>query len=332
LRKISYNDAIREATKQSMEEDDSVFVYGEGVDFATGVFGIALDLAKNFGDERVFDMPMSENAMTGVGIGAAIAGMRPIMVHQRIDFMLLALDQIANHAAKACYMWGGESCVPFVTRAIVGRGWGQGAQHSQSFHSIFAHFPGLKVVLPSNAYDAKGLLIQSIRDNNPIIFVEHKFLFNQEEEVPEEMYTIPLGKGRVVREGNDITVVAYSQMILEAEKAAEELSHNGIDVEIIDPRTSYPLDEKIIADSVKKTGRLVIADIDWLYCGISAEISALISDKYFDYLKAPIKRVGLPHTTHPCSYSLEDVFYPDKDTIITSVNEIIKPQVVENER
>lgn len=324
MRKISFNEAIREATKQAMEEDDRVFVYGEGVDFAKGVFGIALDLAKVFGDEKVADMPMSENAMAGVGVGAAIAGMRPIMVHQRIDFMLLSLDQLANHAAKACYMWGGQVSVPFVTRAIVGRGWGQGAQHSQSFHSVFAHFPGLKVVLPSNPYDVKGLLIESIRDDNPVIFVEHKFLFNQEGEVPEEMYSIPLGEGRVVREGNDVTIVAFSQMVLEAEKAAEELSKKGIDAEIIDPRTSYPLDIKIIADSVKKTGCLVIADIDWLYSGISAEISAQITENYFESLEAPIKRIGLPHTTHPCSYSLEDVFYPNKDNIINSIKKIVK--------
>lgn len=324
MRKITYNEAIREATKQAMEEDDRVFVYGEGVDFAKGVFGIALDLAKVFGDEKVADMPMSENAMAGVGVGAAIAGMRPIMVHQRIDFMLLSIDQLANHAAKARYMWGGNVSVPFVTRAIVGRGWGQGAQHSQSFHSVFAHFPGLKVVLPTTPYDVKGLLIESIRDDNPIIFVEHKFLFNTEGEVPEEMYSIPLGKGRVVREGNDITIVAYSQMVLEAEKAAEELSKKGIDAEIIDPRTSYPLDIKTIADSVKKTGRLIIADIDWLYSGVTAEISAQIAENYFDSLEAPIKRIGLPHTTHPCSYSLEDEFYPNKDNIINSVKEIVK--------
>jgi len=319
MRKIS--------TKQAMEEDDRVFVYGEGVDFAKGVFGIALDLAKVFGDEKVSDMPMSENAMAGVGVGAAIAGMRPIMVHQRIDFMLLSLDQLANHAAKACYMWGGHVNVPFVTRAIVGRGWGQGAQHSQSFHSVFAHFPGMKVVLPSNPYDAKGLLIESIKDNNPIIFVEHKFLFKQEGEVPEEMYTVPLGEGRVVREGDDVTVVAYSQMVLEAEKAAEELSKKGISVEIIDPRTSYPIDEKIIGESVKKTGHLVIADIDWLHCGAASEIAARISENYFDALEAPIKRIGLPHTTHPCSYSLEDVFYPDKNTVINNIEQIVKQKI-----
>jgi len=330
MREITYNDAIREATKQAMEKDPSVFVYGEGVDFAKGVFGIALDLARIFGDEKVSDMPMSENAMAGVGVGAAIAGMRPIMVHQRIDFMLLSLDQLANHAAKACYMWGGKVNVPFVTRAIVGRGWGQGAQHSQSFHSVFAHFPGMKVVLPSNPYDAKGLLIESIQDNNPVIFVEHKFLFNQKGDVPEEMYSIPLGKGRVVREGEDVTIVAYSQMILEAEKAANELAKKGINAEIIDPRTSYPLDEKLIGESVKKTGHLVIADIDWLHCGIGSEIAARICENYFDALAAPINRIGLPHITHPCSYALEDMFYPNKDNVVKSVEQIFEKRIMEN--
>ncbi|MCG2718540.1 MAG: alpha-ketoacid dehydrogenase subunit beta [Nanoarchaeota archaeon] len=302
MRKLSFKDAIREAIKQSMQKDESVFVYGEGVDDAHGIFGTSLDLAKEFGNDRVFDIPMSENALTGVGVGAAINGMRPIMVHQRIDFTLLALDQIANHAAKISYMWGGNLNVPFVIRSIVGRGWGQGAQHSQSFYSIFTHFPGLKTILPSNPYDAKGLLIQAIQDENPVLCIEHKLLLRQKGEVPEEMYTIPLGKGRKVREGKDITVVAFSQMVPEAEKSAEELSKQGIDVEIIDPRTAYPLDEEIIADSVKKTGRLVIADIDWINCGISAEISARIVENHFDFIKGPIKRVGLPHTVHPSSY------------------------------
>ncbi|MEW6069895.1 MAG: alpha-ketoacid dehydrogenase subunit beta [Candidatus Thermoplasmatota archaeon] len=324
MRKIRYIDAVREAIKQSMENDERVFVYGEGVDLAMGAFGIPLDLAKEFGEERVFDMPMSENALTGVGIGAAVNGMRPIMVHQRLDFILLTLDQIANHAAKMRYMWGGNVSVPFVIRAIVGRGWGQGAHHSQSFHSIFAHFPGLKVVLPSNAYDAKGLLIQSIKDDNPVIFIEHKSLLGNEDYVPEEMYAIPLGEGKKVKNGEDATVVAFSLMIPEAVKASEELAKQGIDIEIIDPRTSYPLDEKIIAVSVKKTGRLIVADIDWLYCGISAEISAIAAEKYFDYLKAPIKRIALPHAPHPCSYSLEDVFYPNYKDIIEATKEVVK--------
>jgi acetoin:2,6-dichlorophenolindophenol oxidoreductase subunit beta len=324
MRKLTAKNAIREAIKQSMDEDETVFVYGEGVDDAHGIFGTSLDLAKEFGNERVFDMPMSENAMTGVGVGAAIMGMKPIMVHQRIDFTLLALDQIVNHAAKIRYMWGGHLNCPFVIRTIIGRGWGQGAQHSQSFYSIFTHFPGMKVIVPSNAYDAKGLLMQAIKDENPVLSVEHKFVLFLEGEVPEEKYTIPFGKGRIVKEGEDVTVVAFSQMVSETEKAAEELSKEGINIEIIDPRTAYPLDEKIIAESVEKTGRLVIADIDWTYCGLTAEISAMIAEKHFDSLKRGIKRVGLPHTTHPSSYALEQAFFPNKDNVIKAVKDVLK--------
>jgi len=323
MRKLSAKNAIREAIQQCMESDPSVFVYGEGVDDAHGIFGTSLDLAKVFGNERVFDMPMSENAMTGVGVGAAVMGMHPIMVHQRIDFTLLALDQIANHAAKIRYMWGGHLNVPFVIRAIIGRGWGQGAQHSQSFYSIFTHFPGIKVILPSNPYDAKGLLIQAIRDGNPVVSVEHKLVLFLEGDVPEEMYAIPFGKGRVVREGTDVTIVAFSQMVSEAEKAAQELAGMGIDAEIIDPRTAYPLDEEIIAKSVKKTGKLVVADIDWVFTGMTAEIVAKIAENHFDALKAPVRRVGLPHAVHPSSYALEEVFYPTKTNIIKAVKDII---------
>ena len=323
MRKLSAKNAIREAIKQCMESDPSVFVYGEGVDDAHGIFGTSLDLVKVFGKERIFDIPMSENAMTGVGVGAAVMGMHPIMVHQRIDFTLLALDQIANHAAKMRYMWGGNVHVPFVIRVIIGRGWGQGAQHSQSFYSIFTHFPGIKVILPSNPHDAKGLLVQALLDGNPVLSVEHKLVLFQEGDVPEEIYSIPFGKGKVVRKGNDVTIVAFSQMVSEAEKAAQDLAGIGISSEIIDPRTAYPLDEEIIAKSVKKTGKLVIADIDWLFTGMTAEIAAKIAENHFDSLKAPIRRVGLPHTIHPSSYALEEVFYPTKKTIINAVKDII---------
>ena len=324
MRKLTYRDSIREAIRQSMKIDESVFVYGQGVDDAQGVFGTSLDLVKEFGNDRVFDVPVSENALTGIGVGASLLGMRPIMVNQRIDFTLLAMDQIANHAAKLHYMWGGHVKVPFVIRNIVGRGWGQGSQHTQCFHSIFSHFPGLKVIVPSNAYDAKGLLIEAIRDNNPVITVEHKFLLDSEDVVPEEMYNIPFGRGRVVKEGTDVTVVAFSQMVIETIKAVEKLAEMGIDIEIIDPRTAYPLDEDLIGNSVKKTGRLVIADIDWINCGITAEVSARISENYFTFLKAPIKRIGLPHANHPSSYALEEIFFPDEDDIVETVKIIMK--------
>jgi len=323
MRKLKYLDAIREAMQQSMQKDDGVFIYGEGIDIASGPFGVPLNLAKEFGDDRIIDVPLSEPANTGFGVGAALNGMRPIMVHFRIDFTLMTLDQIVNQASKLSYSFGGHLKCPMVIKVTVGRGWGQGPNHSQSFHSTFAHFPGLKVVLPSNPYDAKGLMIESIKDNNPVIFIEHKLLFDQECEVPEEMYSIPLGEGKTLREGKDVSIVAYSSTVLDAIKAADELSKEGIDAEVIDLRTSYPLDVDLIAESVQKTGRLVIADIDWLYCGITAEISATITEKYFNYLKAPIKRIGLPHAPHPVSYALEDLFYPSHVDIIKSVKEIV---------
>lgn len=324
MRKLNYLDAIREAMQQSMQQDENVFVYGEGIDIASGPFGVPLNLASEFGDDRIIDVPLSEPANTGLGIGAAINGMRPIMVHFRIDFTLMTFDQIVNQASKLSYSFGGKLKCPMVIKVTIGRGWGQGPNHSQAFHSTFAHFPGLKVVLPSNPYDAKGLMIESIRDNNPVIFIEHKSLFNQESEVPEAMYSIPLGKGKTLREGKDVSIAAYSVMVHDALKAAEELSKEGIDAEVIDLRTSYPLDVDIIAKSVQKTGRLVIADVDWLFCGITSEISATIAEKYFHCLKAPVKRIGLPHAPHPVSCSLEDVFYPNYKHIIKSVKEIHK--------
>lgn len=323
-RELSYKDAITEALKLSMDKDPSVFVYGAGVDDASGIFGTGVGLSKYFGKKRVMDVPVSENALTGIGIGSAITGMKPILVHQRIDFTLLTMDQIVNHASKFHYMFGGKLSVPIVIRAIVGRGWGQGTQHSQSFHSIFSHFPGLKVVLPSNAYDAKGLLASSIKDKNPIIFIEHKFLMNTNTNVPKKYYEIELGKGKKITSGSDVTIVCFSLMVNEAIKASNILRKNNIECEVIDLRTSKPLDEKIIINSVKKTGRLVVCDIDWINCGSSAEIVSLVSEKIFPYLKSSPIRIGLPEANHPSSYSLENVFFPDYKTIINSVKKITK--------
>lgn len=316
MRLLNYKDAITESIKQSMEKDKSVFIYGQGVDDADGIFGTGVGLSKYFGNDRVFDVPVSENALTGIGIGSAILGMRPILVHQRIDFTLLAMDQLINHASKYHYMFGQKLKVPLVIRAIVGRGWGQGSQHSQSFHSIFSHFPGLKVIIPSNAYDIKGLLTQAIKDNNPVICIEHKYLMNNSMHVPKKNYSIKIGEGKKITKGRDITIVAISIMVDEAIKASKELKKLEIDVEILDPRSIAPLDEKIIYRSVKKTGRLLICDIDWINGGISAEISAKVSEKCFKYLKSPIKRIGLPHANHPSSYALEEVFFPTYKDII----------------
>lgn len=324
MRRLTYNNAIREAQKQMMEKDNSVFIFGEGVDDATGVFGTSLDLARYFGKERIFDIPLAENCLTGVAIGAALSGMKPIMVHQRMDFLFLALDQIANHAAKWRYMLGGNGNVPLVIRSIIGRGWGEACQHTQSLQAIFMHIPGLKVIMPSNPYDAKGLLVSAIKDPNPVIFIEHKKLRDLEGEVPEELYEIPLGKGKIVRKGKDITIVATSFMVQEALAAANELEKEEIDIEIIDPRTLVPLDKNIIIESVKKTCKLIVVDTGWKTCGVCAEIPAIIVEEAFNFLKAPIKRISIKSVPTPSSSILEGEYYPTYKDIISEVKSLIK--------
>ena len=324
VRKLTFPQALREALDQAMERDDRVFVMGQGVDDPTGMFGTTLDLHKKYGSERVFDTPLSENAMTGVAVGAAIAGLRPVYIHNRPDFLMLAMDQIVNHASKWSYMFGGHVSVPLVIRAVIGRGWGSAAQHSQSLHGLFMHVPGLKLVMPSTAYDAKGLLITSIADNNPVIFIEHRWSYKHEGHVPKELYSIPFGKGVVRRLGKDVTIVGISYMVIEALRVAAELQEKGYDLEVIDLRTLKPLDEQIILNSVKKTGRLIIVDTDWVTGGVTAEIAAIVAEKGFEYLKAPIKRVGWPDVPVPASYVLEEAFYPGAEQIINAVKEIVE--------
>jgi pyruvate dehydrogenase E1 component beta subunit len=324
VRKLTFPQALREALDQAMERDDRVFVMGQGVDDPTGMFGTTLDLHKKYGSERVFDTPLSENAMTGVAVGAAIAGLRPVYIHNRPDFLMLAMDQIVNHASKWSYMFGGHVNVPLVIRAVIGRGWGSAAQHSQSLHGLFMHVPGLKLVMPSTAYDAKGLLITSIADNNPVIFIEHRWSYKHEGHVPKELYSIPFGKGVVRRLGKDVTIVGISYMVIEALRVAAELQEKGYDLEVIDLRTLKPLDEQIILNSVKKTGRLIIVDTDWVTGGVTAEIAAIVAEKGFEYLKAPIKRVGWPDVPVPASYVLEEAFYPGAEQIINAVKEIVE--------
>lgn len=324
IRALSYREAIRESLGQIMERDERVFLLGEGVDDPGGIFGTTIGLVNKFGKERVMDIPIAENSMTGIAIGAAIAGMRPIFVHMRMDFLPLCMDQIINHAAKWYYMTGGKVNVPLVIRSIIGRGWGSAAQHSQALHSLFNHIPGLKVVMPATPYDAKGLLIASVEDGNPIIFVEHRWVYDYVGYVPEEMYTIPLGKGALRKEGKDVTVVAISQMLYETIKASKILEDEGIDIEIIDPRTIKPLDEELIFDSVKKTGRLIIADVACRTGGVGAEIACRVSESVFKYLKSPVKRINFPDTPTPCSPILEGAFYPDSNSIINSVKELLK--------
>jgi pyruvate dehydrogenase E1 component beta subunit len=319
---ISYRQALREAHLQALKRDPSVFLMGEGIDDSCGVFGSTLNLHKQFG-QRVFDAPIAENALTGFAIGAALCGMRPVLIHMRMDFLPLSFDQILNHAAKLCYISGGRVCVPLVIRAIIGRGWGSAAQHSQSLQALFIHMPGIKVVMPASAYDAKGLLLSSIADNNPVIFIEHRWLYDIKGYVPKKEYLIPIGKGLIRKQGKDVTVVAISLMVPEALKAVEELNQERIDIEIIDPRSLNPFDEKIVIDSVKKTGRLVIADLGWRTGGVAQIILGRIHNKIRPYLKSDVEIIALPDVPTPSSYQLEKAFYKDSQDIIKAVKKTL---------
>ncbi len=323
MRKISYVQAINETLHQMMEEDVRVFLIGQGVTSPWYVGTTTVGLLDRFGPQRIIDTPVSENGVTGVATGAALAGMRPVLVHPRLDFMYYAMDQIANHAANWHYMFGGQMSVPLTIWGIINRGGEQAAQHSQALQAVFTHIPGLKVVMPSTPYDAKGLLVASVKDDNPVVYIDDRWLYNDLGEVPEELYSVPIGKGVVRREGKDATVVATSYMVLEASKAAATLEKENIDVEVIDLRSLKPLDESLLFESVKKTGRLVVTDGGWKTCGVSAEIAALAAEKVFQYLKAPIKRVSLPDTPAPASSALEKVYYPDADKIVSAVKGLL---------
>ena len=307
-----------------MSSDESVFLIGQGVKSPWYVGNTAQGLLERFGPERVIDTPVSENAMTGAAVGAAIAGMKPIVVHPRTDFMLYAIDPIINEAANWHYMNGGKASVPVVIWGIINRGGEQGAQHSQALQAMFAHIPGLKVVMPSTPYDAKGLMIEAIRDPNPVVFIDDRWLHNLEDIVPEEVYGVEIGKGVVRREGNDITVVAASFMAHESMKAVQELEKEGIDVEFIDPRTVKPIDQDLILKSVMKTGRLLVVDGGWKTCGLAAEISAMVSESVFEYLKAPIKRLTLPDCPAPASSVLEKEFFKYSGDVVEAVKQVMK--------
>jgi len=324
MRRISYVQAINETLHQMMERDTSVFLIGQGVTSPWYVGSTTVGLIDRFGPKRIIDTPVSENGVTGVAVGAALAGVRPVLAHSRMDFMYYAMDQIANQAANWHYMFGGQVSVPLTIWGIVNRGDEQAAQHSQSLQAMFTHIPGLKVVMPSTPYDAKGLLIASIEDDNPVIYIDDRWLYSYIGEVPEEMYSIPLGKGAIRREGRDVTLVATSYMVTEAIKAAESLEEDGIDVEVIDPRSLKPLDENLLLESVKKTGRLIIADAGWKICGVGAELAALAAEKAFKCLKAPILRVSLPDTPAPASSVLEKAYYPSAENIISAVKRLFK--------
>ncbi|MGQ9460519.1 MAG: alpha-ketoacid dehydrogenase subunit beta [Candidatus Bathyarchaeaceae archaeon] len=325
MRKISYAAAINEALHQLIEKDTRVFLIGQGVTSPWYVGSTTVGLINRFGPERIIDTPVSENGITGVAVGAALAGMRPILVYPRMDFMYYAMDQIANHAANWYYMFGGQLSVPVTFWSIINRGGEQAAQHSQSLQAIFTHIPGLKVVMPSTPYDAKGLLVASVEDGNPVVYVDDRWLYWYEGEVPEELYSVPIGKGVVRREGKDVTVVATSYMVYEAIKAADNLDREGVQVEVVDLRSLKPLDENLLLGSAKKTGRLIIADGGWKTCGVAAEISARVAESdVFKLLEAPIIRVSLPDTPAPSSSVLEKVYYPNAERIILAVRKILE--------
>lgn len=291
---LNYAQAIRDALATAMRLDPNVMVFGLGTDDPKGVFGTSLNLHKEFGSERVFDIPTSENAMTGIAVGLALTGQRPVFTHQRLDFSLLSLDQIVNNAAKWRFMFGGTRSVPMVIRMIIGRGWGQGPTHSQNLQALYAHIPGLKVVMPSFADDARGLLLSSIFDNDPVIFLEHRWLHNSQCDVPSGDVRVPLGKARVVREGKDMTVVGMSYTTVEAVRAADYLSGNGINIDLLDLRTIRPIDWGAIESSIHKTGRLLVLDTDHETGGVAGEIIARMSGKMWQQMKCAPQRLAAP--------------------------------------
>ena len=322
-RQISYREALAEAIKEEMARDDRVILIGEDVGILGGAFGATKGVYDAFGGERVIDTPISETAIVGYALGAAMAGMRPIAEIMRVDWMTICMDEIVNQTAKMRYLSGGYPEVSMVIRATAEGGIGLGGQHSQSFEAWFVHVPGLKVVMPSTPYDVKGLLKAAVRDPNPVIFLEPGVLYGVSGPVPEEEYVIPLGESEVKREGKDITIVAWGTLLPKTLNAAQTLADEGIDVEVIDPRTLRPLDIDTIINSVKKTGKLIIAHEAMKTCGVGAEIAALVQERAFDHLDAPIQRVATPDIIIPVNRSLERVVLPQEDTVVETVKSII---------
>ena len=325
-RLLTYVDALREAVAQEMERDPTVFVMGLDVDDHKAIQESTRGLVQRFGPERVFGTPLSEDAMSGVAIGAAMAGLRPIHVHIRMDFLMLSMNQLVNVAAKSHYMYGGQVRVPMVVRSIIGKSWGQGAQHSQGLYAMFMHVPGLKVVAPANAYDAKGCMIAAIRDNNPVVFVEHRLLYFTDAFVPEQPYTVPFGKARVCKTGKDVTIVGVSNMLMECLRAHEVLADVGIEAEVIDPISLSPLDINTIIQSVRRTGRLLVVDNAWTTCGASAEIVTRVVETQTNGESIVARRMGYAPTTCPTTPVLEQEFYPNPATIAATAYKLVRPE------
>jgi pyruvate dehydrogenase E1 component beta subunit len=324
MRELTYAEAIREALRQEMRRDERVFLMGEDLGVYGGAFGVTVGLLDEFGPERVRDTPISEAVIAGAAAGAAMTGMRPVAEIMFMDFTTIAMEQLANQAAKTRFMFGGKAEVPMVLRTPGGSGTGAAAQHSQSLEAWFVHSPGLKVVMPSTPYDAKGLLISSIRDDNPVIFVEQKLLYRMKGSVPEELYTVPLSVAEVKREGRDLTIVATGVMVQRSLAAAEKLAHDGIEVEVVDPRTLKPYDTETIVNSVTKTGRVLVVNEGYKSCGFAAEISAAISESpAFLHLNAPIRRLAGLDIPIPYNRTLEYNTVPQEENIIAAARELM---------
>ncbi len=324
VREITFAQALNEALDHEMSKDPKVVVMGEDVGIYGGIYGVTAGLLDKYGPERVIDTPIAESGFVGTGVGAAATGLlRPVVELMFIDFLGVTFDQIYNQAAKMRYMFGGKAKISMVLRTVCGAGFSAAAQHSQSLHAIFAHVPGLKVVMPSTPYDAKGLLISSIEDDDPVIFIEHKALYAIKGEVPEEPYSIPLGEADVKREGKDVTIVATAAMVHKSLEVAEKLEKDGISVEVVDPRTIVPLDVDTIINSIKKTGKLVVVDEGYPRCGFATDVAALAVNKAFDSLKAPVKIVTPPATPVPFSPALESEWIPSTEKIEKAVREIL---------
>lgn len=323
-RVVAYAAAVNEALAIALENDTGVFVLGQGVDDPSAMFGTTRGLQARFGPDRVFDTPLSEEGMMGVSAGAAMNGMRPVYMHNRPDFVLLAFNQLVTHAAKVHFMDNGQTTVPMVVWAAIGRGWGSGAQHSQAIQGMLLGVPGLKIVMPSTPYDAKGLLLSAILDNNPVCVFEHRWLMKKDGIVPDGFYRVPLGKGIYRRRGHDVTIVGASHAIELGMQAAGILAADGISAEVVDLRTIKPMDEEIILESLEKTGRIVAVDTAWMKGGVCAEIGCLAAERGFRHLKAPVARVGLPDVPTPAGYTLEQFYYPDAARIAATARGLVR--------
>lgn len=323
-RTINYVEALREALDYKMQEDSSVFLLGQGVDDPGGMFGVTRDFHKKYGEQRVFDTPVSEEGITGICTGAAMCGMRPVYFHNRPDFLLLSFNQLVNHASKLHWMDNGKTHIPLTIWAAIGRGWGCGPQHSQAIQGLLLGVPGLKIVMPSTPYDAKGLMISAIEDNNPVLIFEHRWLMNRKGEVPAENYRIPIGKGVYRQRGDALTIAGTSHTIDLAFTAAKQLAEShDIHAEVIDLRTLKPLDEEILVESVNKTKKLLVVDTGWAMAGACAEIAFTVQSRCFKQLKSPIQRIGLPDCPSPAGYFLEQFYYPTVETIKQAILKLL---------